>query len=89
MAEAQAAGCPVIAYGRGGAAEIILDGQTGLLYPDQSAEAIVEAVQSFEQNPGRFQPEEARANALRFSAARFKHEFGDLVSRKWQAFNAK
>ena len=36
--EAQAAGVPVIAYGVGGAGETVLDGRTGVLFAEQSAE---------------------------------------------------
>jgi len=44
MVEAQAAGCPVIAYRKGGAAEIVWDGETGLLFEEQTAESMIEAV---------------------------------------------
>lgn len=46
--EAMASGRPVIAYGRGGALDTIIDGQTGLLFPDQSADGLVAAVEKFE-----------------------------------------
>ncbi len=53
LAEAQAAGAPVIAFGHGGAGEIVrgLDTSqpTGLLFPEQTAEAVVAAVESFER----------------------------------------
>ena len=38
MAEAQAAGCPVIGYAGGAAREIILEGETGLLFPEQTVD---------------------------------------------------
>ena len=37
MVEAQACGTPLIAYGRGGAADIVRDGTTGVLFPEQAA----------------------------------------------------
>ncbi len=43
-AEAQACGCPVIAYRAGGALEIVEDGLTGVFFDSQTPEAIVEAV---------------------------------------------
>ncbi|HAT09462.1 MAG TPA: glycosyl transferase family 1, partial [Planctomycetes bacterium] len=42
--EAMACGTPVIAFGKGGAAESVVDGETGLLFQEQSAEAIRAAV---------------------------------------------
>jgi hypothetical protein len=41
MVEAQAAGCPVIAYGQGGALEIIQEGQTGLLFHKPTVDQVV------------------------------------------------
>jgi glycosyltransferase involved in cell wall biosynthesis len=78
MVEAQACGTPVIAFARGGAAEIVLDGQTGLLFDQQTDDAIVSAVSEFEQN-WRFDPAEARSNAMRFGVRRFREEFMALV----------
>jgi glycosyltransferase involved in cell wall biosynthesis len=83
--EAQAAGCPVIAYGRGGVSETIVDGQTGILYHEQTAEALSQAVRQFEEAPGRFQIEALRANAQRFSRSRFQQEFKAYVEQKWEA----
>jgi glycosyltransferase involved in cell wall biosynthesis len=75
LVEAQAAGCPVIAYQRGGASETILHGRTGILYPEQTAESLIEAVLAFESRACRFSPQELRASAERFSAQRFRDEF--------------
>lgn len=46
--EAMASGRPVIAYDRGGIRDTVVDGETGLLFPEQSVEAIVEAIRRFE-----------------------------------------
>ena len=46
MAEAQATGTPVIAFHRGGAADIVVDGATGWLIRDQTVAALREAVSS-------------------------------------------
>lgn len=46
--EAMASGRPVIAYGRGGILDSVVDGQTGLMFHDQSVEALVDAVERFE-----------------------------------------
>jgi glycosyltransferase involved in cell wall biosynthesis len=71
MVEAQACGTPVLAFSRGGAAEIIVDGETGLLFDRQDAAAIKSAVAQFEQN-WHFEPWLIRRNAMRFNTSRFK-----------------
>ncbi len=73
MAEAQAAGCPVIAYGKGGAAEIVRNGETGLLFKEQTAEALSEAIIRFESM--KLNNKAASENAARFSEERFRREF--------------
>jgi len=79
MVEAQACGTPVIAFSRGGAAEIVLDGYTGLLFDEQTPDAIVNAISEFEQN-WRFNPAQARRNAMRFGIERFRDEFIKVVT---------
>ena len=69
--EAQAAGCPVIAYGRGGALETVRDGETGLFFEEQSVEALTRALDGFESGPG-FAPEVLRLHAELFSESRFQ-----------------
>ncbi len=78
MVEAQAAGTPVIAYGRGGAADIVQPGQTGLLFPEQTAAAITRAVAEFVAGPAP-SPETCRANAERFSEEAFRAALIALV----------
>ena len=46
MTEAMACGTPVIAYDRGSASEIVEDGQTGFIIPENDIPAAVEAVKS-------------------------------------------
>lgn len=80
LVEAQACGTPVIAFGRGGAAEIVVHGETGVLFDEQSPAALVAAIDLFERMP----PLEARLigrNANRFGVARFRGEFRALIDR--------
>ncbi len=67
--EAQAAGRPVIAYGRGGATETILDGETGLLYYEPTVDALCDSVERFEKM--RFEPEKGVANARNYGVDKF------------------
>ena len=63
--EAQAVGCPVIAYGAGGALETVRDGETGVFFGRQDVESLCGAMEECE---GRsWNPDACRANARRFS----------------------
>lgn len=77
MVEAQAAGCPVIAYHKGGASEIVLDGETGLLFKTQNADGLIEAITRFERM--KLDQKAARENAARFSVGRFRREFSGYI----------
>jgi glycosyltransferase involved in cell wall biosynthesis len=68
--DAQACGTPVIAFGKGGATETVIDGETGMFY-EQTSEAIVKAVDEFELRRDKFDRNRIRQNADRFSTSRF------------------
>lgn len=76
MAEAQACGTPLVAFAGGGALEIARE-DTGVLFAEQSADSLLEALRRFESL--RFSPPACRANALRFDAARFRARFAEIV----------
>lgn len=80
IVEAQAAGCPVIAYRGGGALETVIDGVTGLFFAQQSAAALVEAVERFEKIVPRFRSRDMLDNARRFTKARFAESFHRFVT---------
>jgi glycosyltransferase involved in cell wall biosynthesis len=88
LVEAQAAGCPVIALGRGAASEIILEGETGLLFPEPTIESLIQSVQTFEQNEESFKQSALLENASRFCRERFQQEFARMVDREWSSFTA-
>jgi hypothetical protein len=77
--EAQACGTPVIAFGKGGVLETVRElGQphpTGIFFREQTVPALVAAVRDFEENARRFLAADCRANAERFSIARFRERF--------------
>ncbi|HEY0515815.1 MAG TPA: glycosyltransferase [Solirubrobacteraceae bacterium] len=76
--EAQAAGLPVIAYGVGGALETVLDGSTGLLFGEQSAESLAQAMQIFERLD--LDERAARENARGFGRERFRGEMAAVIA---------
>ncbi|AWI60674.1 hypothetical protein AB395_00005497 (plasmid) [Sinorhizobium fredii CCBAU 45436] len=76
LAEAQACGTPLIAFGRGGACDIVrpfgeIEDPTGILFGSQSVESLKEAVEVFEQNESSITPQACRSNSERFSEERF------------------
>jgi glycosyltransferase involved in cell wall biosynthesis len=84
--EAQACGTPVIAFGRGGARETVIDGETGLFFDEQTPESVAEAVRRFEASQQHFQPEVIRQHAEQFSEERFRNEFAQLVEEEYDLF---
>jgi glycosyltransferase involved in cell wall biosynthesis len=91
--EAQACGTPVIAYGKGGVLETIpgLDcpQPTGVLFTEQTSEAICRAVDAFEHEMARFTPEACRLNALRFEPGRFRRNFAHYVLERSSQFDRR
>lgn len=77
MAEAQSAGVPVIAYGVGGARDIVIGGETGLFFREQKSEALLETLTHFERVA--FDKEHIRKNAERFGKERFKQEIEKFI----------
>jgi glycosyltransferase involved in cell wall biosynthesis len=77
--EAQAAGVPVIAYGVGGVTESVLDGRTGVLFPRQTLDGLVTAIERFEDLD--LDEEDVRENARRFGRERFRAEMAAVIDR--------
>ncbi len=86
MVEAQAAGCPVIALGRGAAREIIQDGRTGILFPEPGIESLMAAVRRFVHLESSLKEAEMVENAARFNKQRFQNQFAQMVEREWNLF---
>jgi glycosyltransferase involved in cell wall biosynthesis len=80
MVEAQAAGSPVIAYKRGGARDIVIDGKTGLFFPEQSSESLVEALLNFERLS--FDGVELREYAQKFCRERFQQQIFEFIANQ-------
>ncbi len=76
--EAQAAGTPVIAFGKGGALETVLPGRTGLFFPEQNPEALANAIEEFEAAPA-WDPAVCTEHAAKFNPERFRAEIDAFV----------
>lgn len=83
--EAQAAGRPVIAYGKGGALDTVVEGVTGLFFDEQTPEALMAAIQRFETL--EFDPHAIRRHAEQFSVTRFKQQLHTFIERSWREFS--
>ncbi|HEX8913178.1 MAG TPA: glycosyltransferase, partial [Humisphaera sp.] len=80
--EAQACGTPVVAFGRGGVTETVVDGTTGVFFHEQTPDAVAEAIRRFERH-GAWDPAVIRRNAERFSVRVFRHRLAEVVAAEW------
>lgn len=71
--EAMASGRPVIAYGRGGILDTVVEGETGVFFETQTVEALVDAVERFESSGlGDEGPQACTGRAALFSESAFR-----------------
>ena len=47
--EAQFFGCPVVAYGKGGALETVAEGKTGVFFPHQTSDSLIATLERFDK----------------------------------------
>ncbi|KMQ52174.1 Glycosyl transferase [Chitinispirillum alkaliphilum] len=87
--EAQACGVPVIAFGRGGALETVIDKKTGLFFYKRSVDSLMEKIKEFIRTEDNFDPLKIRENAERFPRSRFESEFKKFVDEAWERFPYK
>jgi len=81
--EAMASGRPVIAFGRGGAMETLVENETGIFFEEQTVDALAQAMLRFESKAETFLPEKCRERALYFTKERFQIQFQTCVSQWW------
>ena len=98
--EAQSAGVPVIALGRGGALETVKgifmtgekteeppgDGTSGLFFREPTPGSLREAVAFFIKHEEKFLPEASRRAASRFSPEAFRRHYQGFVDERWNTF---
>ncbi len=81
--EALAAGTPVIAYKKGGALDIVQDGETGIFFEHQTVDDLVAAIKRFEAiratNPNAFLPATLHRKAKRFDKGLFATKIKKIV----------
>lgn len=79
--EAMASGRPVIAYGKGGVLETVVEGKTGLFFEEQNVGALKDAVIKF--NSMNFDKNEIRNHAEKFDESVFKEKIEKFVEEKY------
>jgi glycosyltransferase involved in cell wall biosynthesis len=78
--EAQAAGRPVVAWGRGGATETVVHGETGILVEDGSPECFARA--ALDAGRRRWDRKRLQSNAARFKTDRFVEEMASILRER-------
>lgn len=78
--EAQACGTPVIAYGKGGVLETVIESRTGLFFNDPTAECLLEEIEKLECI--KFDYALIRKNAERFETKIFEEAIKSFVNDK-------
>lgn len=68
--EVMAAGRPVIAYGKGGALDTVIDKTSGILFHEQTVESLISAIETFEATT--FDADKLQAHANQFGPDQFK-----------------
>ncbi|MBM2840545.1 MAG: hypothetical protein HW412_1073 [Bacteroidetes bacterium] len=87
--EAMASGKPVIAYAKGGALETVIRSEnlkTGILFHQQTAESLIDAVRKFKEE--KFSAESLRSFALTFDREVYKRRIKDCVESCWSEFQS-
>ncbi len=82
VVEAMACGTPVIAWNGGGTKESVLNGETGILFPEQNVESIINSVNEFEKKEDKFSPAVIRKHSEKFSRKNFENKILDFVKDK-------
>lgn len=84
--EAQASGRPVIAFGKGGALETVVEGKTGVFFKNQTKEDLISSVEKFQEMS--FDKQEIRNHALQFDEEVFKKRIENFINEKLKEFKA-
>ena len=78
--EAMACGRPVIAYGKGGVLDTVVDGETGVLFSEQTVESLKDAILKFETM--KFDKKKIREHSLQFDESEFKRKIKEFIDEK-------
>lgn len=81
--EANSAGCPVLAYRKGGACDSILENKTGLFFDEQTPQAIIDCIDQFEKRESDFTDRSAYSKHVqKFSKEEFVNKIQKIVEER-------
>ena len=83
--EAMASGRPVIAFGRGGALDTVVDEVTGLFFHEESADGLAAAVQKFEKMKEGFDRQAIVRHAAKFDKQHFLDRMTEIIEEALHA----
>ncbi len=81
--EAMASGRPVIALGKGGALDSVIENETGVFFKKQTPIQLKRAVEKYMSQKDEFDPETIRAHAEKFDEKEFRKKFKKYLGEKW------
>ena len=95
--EAMASGKPVIAFGKGGVLETVIPlnpmnsieetlHPTGVFFYEQTVNGLIDAIQLFEKERSKFQPEAIRDHVKRFDRESFKDRINQVIMTNYEKF---
>ena len=82
--ESMASGTPVIAFGRGGLTETVIDGKTGVFFDEQTPESLEAAIKKFESM--KFETKDLIGRAAEFSTKSFSENIRKAVDKYWKEY---
>jgi glycosyltransferase involved in cell wall biosynthesis len=85
--EAQASGRPVIAFGKGGVLETVVDKETGVFFNEQTIDSLKRAVNEFKSI--NFNKNKIRQHALQFDEEIFKEKIKKYIMEKYEQHKEK
>lgn len=77
--EAMAAGTPVIAFGKGGSRDAVIEGKTGVFFNEQSVDALSNTIQTFK--PNSFNHDDIQKHAASFSEEQFIRKLRNFIAK--------
>jgi len=81
--EAQAAGCPVIAFHQGGALDTVKENVTGIFFNEQTSDSLIKAMDNFESCIEQFNNRQLFTDHVqKFSKNAFKEKIMRVISEK-------
>jgi len=81
--EAQAAGCPVIAYAEGGALDSLKENTTGIFFYEQTPDSLAQSIKNFELNMANFNNRNVfTEHVQQFSKETFKSKILQIINSK-------